>query len=151
MKSINSGAAVAGDQRLLEAMDAYINEPSMPMGFTLKESMINLLGGPADAVGHEYDYRDACKALLRLVNDNLDSLGHYKILAHCFVSSAVGFFEDCITSESLRAEIHRNVIEVFGCQEMTPAAVDNLIKQYELKRQLAILEGEAVKIKRLAA
>lgn len=151
MRNVNSGASPSNEQRLINAMNAYLHEPEKPTGFTLKESVINLLGGPADALGTEYDYRDTCEVLVRMAEASSAALGHRKDLAVLFLNNALSFFNDCIASESLRAEIHRDVIEIWGCKDMTPAAVENLIKQYELKRQLTLLEAEAANLQRKAA
>lgn len=146
MKNVNSDEAFANGQRLLDAMSAYINEPLKLPSFNLKASIINLLGGPDDAIGSEYDYRDTCEAIQSLVEKNPGAMAGRQELALFFLQNAIQFFEDCIAGDSLRAEIHRTSIEVFGCESMPPAAIENLIKQYELKRQLAVLESRAIEL-----
>lgn len=126
-------------QRAIAAIDAYINHPSRPTGFFMKEQVLELMGGADGCLTNAYDYRDSCRAMLDLLKSNRIDIHHHSAVS--FLENAMEFFDFLTRDEYLRAEVTRDVVDLYGSDE-SEEYYENMVKQYELKLQLAILEDE---------
>lgn len=133
--------------RALQAIDAFLNHPAQLTGFTLQEEVICLMGGADGCLTNTYSHRDACQAMLDFLADKERALSVYHDAAISFLAKAVQFFDIVIHNENLRAEITRDVVELYGDEE-SDEYYENMVKQYRLKAQLLALEAEQHEINR---
>lgn len=139
MKNVNTATPLK--DRALLVIDAYLNGDNHMTNSGLSENLICALGGYEQCVDVGLDYRDACEEILNALSSPDPKIDiFHKTSGIELMKQMYTFFNDLYYNDDMKSELEKECILVYDPYD--DEQLENLIKRYELKKQLDDLERD---------
>jgi hypothetical protein len=130
--------------RALKAIDTFLTNDHRLIGYSLRDHLLFVLGGPEHCLHSIYDTRNAVKALLNLVDHDNKEI-HYT-RAKDLLDNLLMACDSLIEDPYVEADLAKWVIEADDTDtipaHLSDDYLNNIARQYEIALQMEALKKE---------